>query len=61
MPRLDEEPMPAEYFEKSISSTSNIARPSTTKRIAMPRLNHGDELMVPNEPAVRMTTSPSTP
>ena len=27
----------------------------------MARLNHGDELIVPNVPAVRMTTRPSTP
>ena len=41
--------------------TSNIARPSTTNSTAMPRLNHGDALMVPKVPAVRMTTRPSTP
>jgi len=40
---------------------SNIARPSTTNKAAMPRLNHGDELIVPNVPAVRMTISPRTP
>ena len=50
-----------EYFEKSMNRTSNIARPSTTKRTAMPRLNHGDELIVPNVPAVRITTSPRMP
>ena len=48
-------------LEKSMMSTSNMASASTTKRIAMPRLNHGDELMVPNVPAVRMTMRPSTP
>ena len=29
--------------------------------MAMPRLNQGDELMVPNVPAVRMTTRPIAP
>ena len=43
---------------KSTMITSNIARPSTTKSAAMPRLNHGDELIAPNVPAVRMTITP---
>ena len=47
--------------EKSIVTTSNIARVSTTKSSAMPRLNQGEELMVPKVPAVRITTRPSTP
>ena len=50
-----------EKREKSISSTSNIARPSTTNSTAMPTLNQGDALMVPKVPAVRITISPSTP
>ena len=50
-----------EKREKSIVMTSNIARPSTTNSTAMPALNQGDELIVPNVPAVRMTTRPSTP
>ena len=61
LPRV---PLPVnrvEYREKSISRTSNIASPRTTNSIAIPRLNHGDELIVPNVPAVRMTISPSTP
>ena len=41
--------------------TSNIARPSNTKSTAMAILNQGDALIVPNVPAVRMTTRPSTP
>ncbi len=41
--------------------TSNMAIVSTTKSSAMPRLNHGEALMVPNVPAVRITISPSTP
>ena len=52
---------PLEKREKSITSRSNIARPRTMKRAAIPRLNHGDELMVPNVPAVKMTMSPRTP
>ena len=47
--------------EKSMARTSNIASPRTTNSAAIPTLNHGDELIVPNEPAVRMTTSPRTP
>ena len=46
---------------KSTMITSNIARPSTTKSAAMPRLNQGDALIVPKVPAVRMTITPSTP
>ena len=38
-----------------------MASASTTKSSAMPRLNHGDALIVPKVPAVRMTISPSTP
>ena len=34
---------------------------STTNSAAIARLNHGDALMVPNVPAVRITTRPSTP
>jgi hypothetical protein len=60
-PRLDPVPTLAENFEKSISNTSNIASASATNRTAMPRLNHGDELMVPNVCADRITISPSTP
>ena len=52
---------PLEYLEKSISRTSNIARPSTTNRIAMPRLNQGEELIVPNVLAVRIAMSPRIP
>ena len=48
-------------LEKSIISTSNIARPSTMKMAAMTRLNQGEALIVPNVPAVRMTTRPRTP
>jgi hypothetical protein len=47
LPRLAPGVKPLEYFEKSIMMTSNIARPSTTNSSAMPRLNHGDALMVP--------------
>ena len=47
--------------EKSMASTSNIASPRTTNSAAIPTLNQGDALMVPNEPAVRMTTSPRMP
>ena len=47
--------------EKSMARRSNIASASTTKSSAMPRLNQGDALIVPKVPAVRMTTSPSTP
>ena len=47
--------------EKSMARTSNIASPRTTNSAAIPTLNQGDELIVPNEPAVRMTPSPSTP
>ena len=50
-----------EYFEKSISNTSNIASASATNSTAMPRLNHGDALMVPNVLAVSTTTRPRTP
>ena len=46
-----------EKREKSIAMTSNIARPSTTNSSAIPTLNQGDELIVPNVPAVRITTS----
>ena len=35
--------------------TSNIASASTTNSAAIPRLNQGDALIVPNVPAVRMT------
>ena len=43
-------PMPTlpENREKSIVDTSNIASASTTNSTAMPRLNHGEELIVPN-------------
>jgi hypothetical protein len=47
--------------EKSTVTTSNIARPSTTNSAAIARLNQGDELIVPNVPAVRMTMRPSAP
>ena len=47
--------------EKSIVSTSNIASASTTKTIAIARLNHGEALIVPNVLAVVMTMTPSTP
>ena len=50
-----------ENLEKSIVITSNIASASTTKIAAMPMLNQGDALMVPNVPAVRMTMRPRTP
>ena len=40
---------------------SNIARPRTTNRIAMPRLNHGDALIVPKVLAVRITARPRRP
>jgi hypothetical protein len=41
--------------------TSNIASASATNSAAMPRLNHGEALIVPNVLAVRITISPSTP
>ncbi|MNC91439.1 hypothetical protein D3C83_77050 [compost metagenome] len=44
-----------------MTSTSNIARASTTNNTAIPALNHGDALIVPKVPAVSITTSPSTP
>src|ERR1700730_4248379 len=62
VPRLESLTVnPLENREKSITMTSNIASDSTTNSTAMPALNQGDELMVPNVPAVRMTTRPSTP
>ena len=62
MPRLESPAlMPLEKREKSIAMTSNIASASTTNSTAMPRLNQGDALIVPNVPAVRITTRPSTP
>ena len=61
LPRLAPGVKPLEYFEKSIIRTSNIARPSTTNSAAMPRLNHGELLIVPNDPAVSTTTRPMTP
>ena len=60
-PRLDPVPTFAEYLEKSISNTSNIANASATNNTAMPRLNHGEALMVPNVCADRITIKPSTP
>jgi hypothetical protein len=53
--------MRLEKREKSIEITSNIASASTTKSPAMPRLNQGEALIVPNVPAVSTTASPSTP
>ena len=50
-----------ERLEKSIMMTSNIASPRTMNSAAIARLNHGDELIVPNVPAVRTTTRPRTP
>ena len=44
-----------------MTMTSNIASARTTNNAAMPRLNQGLALMVPNVPAVRMTTRPRTP
>ena len=44
-----------------MDTTSNIASPSTTNSPAMLKLNQGDELIVPNVPAVRMTTKPRVP
>ena len=60
-PRLDPVPRLAEYLEKSISKTSNIASARATNNTAMPRLNHGEALMVPKVCAERITISPSTP
>ena len=50
-----------EKREKSIVITSNIASASATNSTAIPRLNQGEALIVPNVPAVRMTIRPSTP
>src|SRR5215203_423424 len=61
VPRGEAGFMPLEKREKSISNTSNIASASATKSTAMPTLNQGDALSVPNVPAVRMTSRPSTP
>ena len=47
--------------EKSMVTMSNMARPRTTNSAAIARLNHGDALIVPNVPAVRMTASPRPP
>ena len=44
-----------------MARTSNMASPSTTNNAAIPKLNHGEALIVPNVPAVRLTTSPSVP
>ena len=54
-------PGPLENLERSMVMRSNIASPSTMNNSAIARLNHGDELIVPKVPAVRITTSPSTP
>ena len=54
-------PTDAEKREKSIVKTSNMASARATKTSAIARLNQGEALMVPNVPAVRMTTTPSTP
>ena len=61
VPRPAPLPMLPENREKSISNTSNIASDSATNSTAMPRLNHGDALMVPNVLAVSTTMTPSTP
>ena len=61
LPLLDEVPRLPAYWEKSICSTSNIASARTKKRTAIPRLNQGDELIVPKVPAVRITTRPIAP
>ncbi len=62
VPRLESLTVnPLENREKSITMTSNIASDSATNSAAMPPLNQGDELIVPNVPAVRMTTRPRTP
>ena len=51
VPRLVGFCIPLEKREKSMSITSNIARPeSDEQRRRCARLNHGDELMVPNVP-----------
>ena len=46
---------------KSIAMTSNMANVSAMKTTAIPRLNQGDALIVPNVPLVRTTMRPSTP
>ena len=61
LPRAPPEPTLPPKREKSISKTSNIASASAMKSTAMPRLNQGDALMVPNVLAVSTTTRPSTP
>jgi hypothetical protein len=60
-PRLPPAPMRDWNREKSMVITSNIASARNTKSTAMPRLNQGEALIVPKVPAVRITTSPSTP
>ena len=48
-------------FEKSMAITSNMARPRSTKRIAIPTLNQIVLLMAPKVAAVRVTISPRPP
>jgi hypothetical protein len=62
LPRFDGSTGPPRIsVDASIVMTSNIASPRTTNSAAIPALNHGDELMVPNVPAVTTTIPPITP